>query len=648
LVAGLIHHFRGELECAIALYERGVAGPGTDGEHARIQAWAAAAYWLRGDLEACRVLASEAAALADRAGDDVAAAAACTALAMVAALDGDRRTNELQYLRALRHAEAAGDAMQLVRIRTNRASRLLEEGYYTEAVAEAEAALQIGDMTGFGSYRALALSNRGQALLASGHLEAARHDLEAARDAYQRAGSRMVSYPLAHLGEVFRHEGQPSQAQACFEEALAVARSSGDVQGLVPALTGLALLAADCDPAAASALADEALAAGPALGRQRALVARGRAEMAANDVERARATADQAAAVARARRDRSGLAEALELSALAATSSARAARLLDEADRLWQELGNDLGAARVLLLRARTAAGDGRVRAELARAAEHALWAVGARALADDAAALRKQLEAGPRRPLAIAALGRFRVSRDGAAIGPTEWQSRKARHLLKILVARRGQPVARDALLEFLWPEDDSARSASKLSVTLSTLRAVLDPEKRFGPDHFVGGDRSATWLQLDHVAVDLEQFLHAADGGLAARRKGPPELSFDRLVAVEAAYDGDFCEDEPYEEWAIAVREEARSAYVSVTHALVELGAATGQFDMAVRYGLRLLARDPYHEPGHLAVVSALVAAGRHGDARRAYRLYSERIAEIDAEPIAFPTLERHPKPA
>ena len=44
--------------------------------------------------------------------------------------------------------------------------------------------------------------------------------------------------------------------------------------------------------------------------------------------------------------------------------------------------------------------------------------------------------------PLAIQALGGFRVLRHGEPVPAEEWKSKKARDLLKILAARRGNPV--------------------------------------------------------------------------------------------------------------------------------------------------------------------------------------------------------------
>ena len=650
LIAALVHHWRGDLSTAIELYERTLLSPGTPAEQARALGWAAAAYWLRGDVERCRSLAMQAVALAEEVDDHEGAAAGWTALAMAAAVDGDRRANDLHYLRALEHAELAGDSLQLTRIHSNRGSRFLEEGYYEEALVELDAALRIADMTGLGWFRALALSNRGEALIATGRLEEAEFELVAARDAYQRLGSRMVSYPLAHLGDVYRFQGQASMARSCYEEAISVASEAGDVQGLVPALTGLALLVVDRDVDEATALADRALEAGPALSSQRALLARARVALARGERAVAAEAVAEAEALARARRDRARMADALELaSAIAEDSSVRQSNL-DEADRLWEDLGNPLGRARVLLLRARVASarGDAAAVVELAAEAEEALRAIGAHGLAAEAASLASQQSVTPPTSIAVEVLGRFRVHRDGVAIGAREWQSRKARDLLKILVGRYRQPVPRDVLLELLWPGEDPARTASRLSVTLSTLRSVLDPDKRFEPNQFVASDRGAAWLVVDHVAVDLEEFLDAAAAGLALLAQGRTQEASKRLAGAEARYAGDFCEEDPYEDWTVSIREQARAVFASVLRALTSLSLTAGEHDLASRYGLRLLARDPYDEPAHLAMVEALVAAGRHGDARRAYRIYSERMADIEVEPRPFPAAELRPKPA
>lgn len=81
----------------------------------------------------------------------------------------------------------------------------------------------------------------------------------------------------------------------------------------------------------------------------------------------------------------------------------------------------------------------------------------------------------------------------------------------------------------------------------------------------------------------------------------------------------------------------------YLAVTTALADLAAAASEHDAAIRYRLRVLERDAYDETAHLGVVRALIDAGRHGEARRAYRRYVARMAELEIEASPFPVMDR-----
>ncbi|MGH3022798.1 MAG: tetratricopeptide repeat protein, partial [Gaiellaceae bacterium] len=225
--AGLIHHLRGNLDEAAAVYARGRLDGSAPHDEALLLAWHASLDWLRGDLQACSERGSRAHEIAARTGDSQALAAAHTVLALIAAHEGDRAANETHYLRALDHAERAGDVLQIIRVRTNRGSRHMEEADYGEAIAELEVALRLADLAGFAFFKGLALSNRGAARLQLGRFEEAIGDLEAAKAVYERIGSREISYPLYHLGEIYRVRGDLALARAAFEEAAGKASEAG-------------------------------------------------------------------------------------------------------------------------------------------------------------------------------------------------------------------------------------------------------------------------------------------------------------------------------------------------------------------------------------------------------------------------------------
>ena len=295
-------------------------------------------------------------------------------------------------------------------------------------------------------------------------------------------------------------------------------------------------------------------------------------------------------------------------------------------------MGEPLGLARVDL--ARAAAAPVEEARRLAAGAQASFRRLGARSLAAKAATLLAELDRSAQPDVAIRALGEFSVQRQDTVVPRSAWQSRKARDLLKLLIVRRGRPVHREELFSVLWPDEDPSKAGSRLSVALSTARAVLDPDKRWPADHVIVSDGSTLQLQRAHVWVDVEAFLRAADGALRAHRNGE-ESAADALAYADSLYTGDLLEEDRYEDWPVAFREEARSRFLEVTRAVAERAGVSGDHDAAVRALLRLLEHDPYDEGAHLGLARTLAAAGRHGESRRAHSTYCARMAELGVEP-------------
>src|SRR4029450_14079576 len=121
------------------------------------------------------------------------------------------------------------------------------------------------------------------------------------------------------------------------------------------------------------------------------------------------------------------------------------------------------------------------------------------------------------------------------------------------------------------------------------------------------------------EHRARAAEGSLGAAAAASRLGRSGDAAGARARLETAEALYGGDFLEEDPYEDWAVGLREEAQATYISIARSLAEAAATEGDADGATRYYLRILERDPFDEGAHLGLVAALVAAGRHGEAPR-----------------------------
>lgn len=634
---GFLQHMRGDVNGAVASYQRGQLGTGDLANESALLGWLASAHWLRGERDQAKLLADQALGLALQAGDSKAFATAHTVLAMVAALDGDRAANDIHYLRALEHAERARDVLQTIRIRSNRGSRFLEEGDLGAALEEIEIALRLADMTGFELWRGMALTNRAQISSLQGRLEEAISDLKQARAIFRSIGSSLEAYPMAHLGMTYSVRGDTTVAMASFEEAIRIADDQSDIQALVPALTGLARLVAAEDPERAKKLARRASRLNSVLGRVAALLALAEAALAEENVESASKLAEEASQVARARNDLPGLAEALEISARTTSDRAQAIHLLDQARQVWTDVGSPLGTARVdVLIAERT---DGATALALAASAAESLELLGAKGPALHARRVIGKLSSSESQKVSIRTLGGFEVVVDGNLVPGSAWQSRVAREILCMLVANRSRPIHREVLTERLWPDEDLAKSANRLSVALATIRRVLSPDRTDG-DSYVRSDRDVVALSSDLLNIDVERFLADATEGRSMIRTGRTAHGLALLASAEARYVGDFLEDQPYAEWAVALREDARSVYVDITSTLAAADVERGDYDSAARRYLRILERDSYNETAHLDLVRVMSSSGRHGTARRLYSIYVSRMAELDVEPRAFPS--------
>ena len=60
--------------------------------------------------------------------------------------------------------------------------------------------------------------------------------------------------------------------------------------------------------------------------------------------------------------------------------------------------------------------------------------------------------------------------------------------------------------------------------------------------------------------------------------QREGEDGAARRALEAAEGRYGGEFLEEDPYEDWAVGLREEAQAAYISVTRLLADAAAGAG----------------------------------------------------------------------
>jgi DNA-binding SARP family transcriptional activator len=586
-------------------------------------AWTASAYTVLGEVENSLTHAARARALAAAAGDARALATAHVVSALSRLRAGDPAGCDEHFAQALHCAQQAGDTGQVARVLLNQTHTLLSQARYSAALDTARRAVRSAEAAGHAGVLVSARHNEAEALARLGRHEESIERYEHLVAWYRRMASRRVALALVGLAEVHRVRGARQQALACYEEAERTAEAEADWQALIPALAGLARVLADDDPVAAAEYAERAVRQAPPAMTIQALLAKGWVAVARGDLAGATACAETAAQTARARRERALLAETLELQAASdPTAAARRRAALAEAYEIWRTGHATCDADRVLLAIAELPDAGTVDRLHATLAAE--------RLSRSRVGASLPPLSAP--RTVQVRALGRFEVYVDGQAIPSSAWQSRKARDLLRVLVARYGRPVPRAELAELLWPDDDPDRTGHRLSVLLSIVRTVLNPRRAPAPaDPVIVADQGCVALDRGRLRVDVYDFLDDVAHALRLRDQGAAADAYTILAAAVRSYVGDVFEDDPYAEWCGPLREEARAAYQRAVRALARRSRDTGDTEQAICHLLRLLDLDQYDEPAHRELVETLAADGRHGEARRAYDRYAAAMRDI-----------------
>lgn len=207
---------------------------------------------------------------------------------------------------------------------------------------------------------------------------------------------------------------------------------------------------------------------------------------------------------------------------------------------------------------------------------------------------------------------GRFVVEVDDERV-EGELPGRQGRLLVAYLVANRTRTVARDELLDALWPDGRDGG----LAPLLSKVRRVFP----------LAGLRPA----VDELWVDVEAAtaaLHRAESALALEQPheawGPSQVAmfvFGRPFL--AGDDAPWVDDERTRLGGLHAR--ALEAYASST-----LGVGGTELAAAVRSSRRLVDLEPYRETGYRLLMEALERQGNAAEALLVYESLRTRLRD------------------
>ena len=243
-----------------------------------------------------------------------------------------------------------------------------------------------------------------------------------------------------------------------------------------------------------------------------------------------------------------------------------------------------------------------------------------------------KQEEPSPP-SLVVYCLGSFRVYQDDHLI--TDWESLKAKCILKYLVAHHGSPIVKDVLMDVFWPDAEPEAARRNLHQAVYALRKTLrQRQPSFAPIWF---ESDCYLLNPDTpIWVDFENFEQHVRDGQRLEAAGQLAVAIEKYGIAEGLYEGNFLEEDPYEDWPSPQRQHLQNLYLQTADRLSKYYVHQGEHNAAISLCRKILALDNCCEEAHRRLMRCYQAQGQRHLAVRQYQTCVQALQEeLDLTP-------------
>jgi ATP/maltotriose-dependent transcriptional regulator MalT len=238
---------------------------------------------------------------------------------------------------------------------------------------------------------------------------------------------------------------------------------------------------------------------------------------------------------------------------------------------------------------------------------------------------------------LRVFTMGTFEVFQGRELIAPNSWRREKSRQLFQLLVTFKSNPLDREQILEYLWPDQDPTASRRSFKVTLSTLYSALEPDREPGSDSAfilrqgsIYGLRPEADLWID--SQEMKDTLQQAE----ALHKSNPTAALQLYEQALELYQGEYLPDARYETWAAGEREHLAALYLHAADVLASLYLDQQAYAEVIDRCQRILSQDNCWERAYRYLMQAYHRLGDSGQLARTYQRCVDTLRlELDVDP-------------
>ena len=233
--------------------------------------------------------------------------------------------------------------------------------------------------------------------------------------------------------------------------------------------------------------------------------------------------------------------------------------------------------------------------------------------------------------PVAVHMLGAFSLT-----IGDLQVKLPASRGLsvLKYLLLHHRQNISREVLMDIFWPDAEPETARNNLNVAIHSLRTALRTVIFLPMIIFEDGTYGLTpdlqvWLDVE----EFERFVKTGQRLEAQANLAAAVTTYESAISL---YQGDFLDDNPYEDWTVLERERLRIVYLDMLDRLSHIYFDQERYAASIAVSQLILTRDHGREDAHSLLMRCYSRQGQQYLALRQYQACVEALqAELEVDP-------------
>lgn len=226
--------------------------------------------------------------------------------------------------------------------------------------------------------------------------------------------------------------------------------------------------------------------------------------------------------------------------------------------------------------------------------------------------------------------LGSLDVCIDDRVVQERHWAKRKGRTIFAMLASRRGQELARDQILEHLWPDMDATRAKNNFYVAWSSMKAALRGPDGAAECPYVDNARGRCRIVRDWVRSDLDDFEELLGKARTAESEERPRDAIAAYSELMTVYRGDLLAGDLYDDWFAALREQYRVEFLDAMLRATNLLLEHDDPAEALMFARRGLAVDPFREDLYQEALRCHISAGQRSAAIETFLQCKAQLAD------------------